>query len=91
MPPHRARPQVHISMAFVTVQMLCSYPPEWREAPLAFFLPKTSDTAITCLSITNLVRPSVYGTAVVAADEARRFGSGTAGGMADDGECWRPL
>ena len=47
---------------------------EWRDAPLLLVMPKTVGTAISGVSVTNLVRPSVYATAVVAKEDAQRYG-----------------
>ncbi|KAF8061371.1 ITIH5 [Scenedesmus sp. PABB004] len=71
----------HISQAFVDAQLVCQYPASWNDAPLVFFLPKTADTTITELAIENMVRPSVFATAVVPVDDVKRFaGKGGAGG-----------
>jgi hypothetical protein len=47
---------------------------EWREAPLILAMPKSADTSITNLSVANLVRPSVFATAVVSNDDAKKAG-----------------
>lgn len=52
----------------------------WNDAPLVFFLPKTTDATITELAIENMVRPSVFATAVVPLDDMKRFSGGKGGG-----------
>lgn len=39
-----------------------------------FFLPKTSDTTITELYIENMIRPSVFATAIVPLDDMKMLG-----------------
>eukprot|EP00878_Enallax_costatus_P003959 GHUV01004180.1.p1 GENE.GHUV01004180.1~~GHUV01004180.1.p1 ORF type:complete len:374 (+),score=89.22 GHUV01004180.1:501-1622(+) len=68
----------HISQAFVDMQLICQYPANWNDAPLVFFLPKTTDTTITELCIENMVRPSVFATAIVPLDDMKKY-SGTKG------------
>ena len=65
---------MHISIAFVRVQLLCHYPPEWNESPAVFFLPKSSDATVVDLVVENLVRPSVFATTVVPIDEIKAVG-----------------
>lgn len=43
-----------------------------------FFLPKTTDTTITELCIENMVRPSVFATAIVPLEDMKKY-SGTKG------------
>jgi hypothetical protein len=50
------------------------HPQSWDDAPLVFFLPKTSDTTITELYIENTVRRTVFATAVVPLDDMKMLG-----------------
>ncbi|WIA34758.1 hypothetical protein OEZ86_013065 [Tetradesmus obliquus] len=71
----------HISQAFVHMQLVCHYPMNWNDAPLVLFLPKSTDTTITELCIENMVRPSVFATAVVPLEDMKKY-SGGKGGVA---------
>jgi hypothetical protein len=51
----------------------------WNDAPLVFFLPKSTDTTITELCIENMVRPSVFATAVVPLEDMKKYTGGKGG------------
>jgi hypothetical protein len=51
----------------------------WNDAPLVFFLPKSTDTTITELCIENMVRPSVFATAVVPLEDMKKYSGGKGG------------
>jgi hypothetical protein len=44
-----------------------------------FFLPKSTDTTITELCIENMVRPSVFATAVVPLEDMKKYSGGKGG------------
>lgn len=76
--------ECHIATGFVTMTVDTFFPQEWPAAQLQLFVPKNHNTTITDLFISNMVRDSVYATAVVPLEEVTKQGYNVAGAQSGD-------